>query len=235
MTFDTVLFDLDDTIHDRDKTLCSFFNLLGFRFFNMLSPDRISVLRRSFIKADNKGYAPREEVFRALLAEVPGENKPGINELIDFWNIEFPKCAQPMPRVYDVLEYFMDKGIKMGIVTNGSSDFQQTKIDKLRLRKYMKTIMISGEAGVEKPDPEIFRIALSEINSSNKTTLFVGDHPVNDIKGSSDAGLKSVWLSNGRVWNIKGCAPQYNINDISYLIELSNSIINNDLYYKTEQ
>lgn len=36
-----------------------------------------------------------------------------------------------MDSLYDVLDYFLDKNIKMGIITNGESNFQNTKIDKL--------------------------------------------------------------------------------------------------------
>jgi putative hydrolase of the HAD superfamily len=60
----------------------------------------------------------------------------------------------------------------------------------LNLRKYMKTIIISEEVNIRKPNPEIFQLALSRINSINETTLFVGDNPLWDIKGALDAGLK---------------------------------------------
>lgn len=235
MFFDTVLFDLDDTIHDRDKSLCVFFDLLILNYCDAPFHGSIPELKRSFIKNDNRGYVPREDVFRELQAGLPGKRKPDIKDLIDFWITEFPKCARPMPRVYDVFEHLIAKGIKMGIVTNGASEFQQTKIDKLNFRKYMKIIVISGEAGIEKPDTRIFRIALSEIDSTNKTTLFVGDHPVNDIKGASDAGLKTVWLSRGQAWNMKNCTPHFIIDDISELIGLSDIITCSDLYDDAEQ
>lgn len=91
----------------------------------------------------------------------------------------------------------------MGIVTNGNSDFQNSKIDKLDFRKYMKTVMISEEVGIRKPDPKIFHLALSKIDSNNENTLFVGDNPLVDIKGANDSGLIPVWLSHGQVLNEK--------------------------------
>ena len=81
----------------------------------------------------------------------------------------------------------------MGIVTNGDSLLQQTKIDKLNLRKYMEAIIISEELKMRKPDSEIFLLALSKIQSRSETTLFVGDNPSIDIKGAINAGLVSVW------------------------------------------
>ena len=59
------------------------------------------------------------------------------------------------------------------------------------------------------------------INSTNETTLFVGDNSLTDIKGAIDAGLISVWLNGGKEWNEKDYIPQYIINNISELMNLS--------------
>ncbi len=220
MIFDTILFDLDDTIHDRNRSLCRFADLFILKYCDALDDDSKLILRDVFFEIDNKGYRPREEVFKELQDRFSWKYKPDLKELICFWNVEFPKCAEPMPNIYNVLDYFRDKNIKMGIVTNGNSNFQNTKIDKLDFRKYMKTIIISEEVDIRKPDPKIFDLALSNINSNNEKTLFVGDNPFMDIKGAIDAGLVSVWLSHGQVWNIKHYIPRYTINDISELMKI---------------
>ena len=218
--FDTILFDLDDTLHDRNSTVHKFADLFNLNYSNALDHNGQLILKDVFFEIDNKGYNPREEVFEELLNRVPWKYKPNLKELIDFWNTEFPKCAEPMPDLYNVLDYFLEENIKMGIVTNGKSDFQNTKIDKLNLRKYMKTIIISEDVGIRKPDTEIFNIALSNIKSNSNDALFVGDNPVIDMKGAIDAGLVSVWLSNGQVWNMKHFAPKFTINNISQLIKI---------------
>lgn len=84
----------------------------------------------------------------------------------------------------------------------------------------MKIIIISEEVDIRKPDPKIFHLALSKINSNNETTLFVGDNPLIDIKGANDSGLVSVWLSHGQAWNIKHYTPRYIINNISELMKI---------------
>ena len=220
MIFDTILFDLDDTIHDRHKSLCKFTDLFLLKYFPTLSYNSKLTMKDVFFDLDRQGYTPREEMFKELLNRFSCEYKPDLQELINFWNFEFPKCAQPMANLYNVLDFFVNKNIKMGIVTNGYSDFQNTKIDRLNLRKYMKTIIISEEVNIRKPNPEIFQIALSRINSNSETTLFVGDHPLWDIKGAMDAGLIPVWLSNGKVWNSKQYTPRYIINSISELLNI---------------
>lgn len=220
MIFDTILFDLDDTIHDRNRTLCKFVDLFILKYCDALDYDSKLIMKNVFFEIDNKGYKPREEVFKELQDRFPKKCKPDLKELIDFWNAEFPRCAEPIPNVYNVFDYFMDKNIKMGIITNGNTDFQNTKIDKLGFRKYMKTILISEEVGIRKPEPKIFHLALSKIDSNNETTLFVGDNPLVDVKGANDSGLVSVWLSQGQAWNEKSYAPQYIITDISELMKI---------------
>ncbi len=220
MIFDTILFDLDDTIHDRNRSLCKFVDHFILRYCDTLDYDSKSIVKDVFFEIDNKGYKPREDVFKELQDRVSWKYKPDLKDLIDFWNVEFPRCAEPMPNIYNVLDYFIDKNIKMGIITNGSSTFQNTKIDKLDYRKYMKTIIISEEVDIRKPDPKIFQLALSKIDSNSETTLFVGDNPLIDIKGAIDSGLVSVWLSHGQVWNIKHYIPTYIINNISELMNI---------------
>jgi putative hydrolase of the HAD superfamily len=220
MIFDTILFDLDDTILDRNSSLYKFVHLFKLKYSEAMDSDSKLIMKDIFFEIDKQGYRPREEVFKELQERVTSKYKPDIEELINFWNVEFPKCAEPMPNLYSVLNYFIDKNIKMGIITNGNPYFQNTKINKLNVRKYMQTIIISEEVDIRKPDPKIFHLALSKINSNNETTLFVGDNPLIDIKGAIDSGLVSVWLSHGQVWNIKHYIPKYIITHISELIKI---------------
>jgi putative hydrolase of the HAD superfamily len=60
--------------------------------------------------------------------------------------------------------------------------------------------VISEAVHCEKPDARIFRLALDEIGSDPAATWFVGDHPVNDIRGSAAAGLSPVWLEGIHPW-----------------------------------
>lgn len=184
MIFDTILFDLDDTLHDRNKSLCKFVDLFKLEYSHVLNYDSNLIIKEVFFEIDWQGYRQRDEMFTELQSRISWKYKPNLKELVDFWNEEFPKCAEPMTNVYKVLDFFKNENIKMGIVTNGHSDFQNRKIDKLDLRKYMKTIIISEEVNVRKPNPEIFHLALSRANSNSKTTLFVGDNPLCDIKGA---------------------------------------------------
>lgn len=218
--FDTILFDLDDTLHDREKTLRVFIRLFLQKYaYNLESRSRC-VFENGFLKLDEQGCRPREEVFTELDKMLSWKHAPELKEQLNFWYSEFPKCAEPVSELYDVLDFFQARNIKMGIVTNGSSAFQNTKIDRLGIREYMKTIIISEEVNYRKPDPEIFRLALAEIKSSPRATLFVGDNPDVDIKGARDSGLVSVWVSNRHAWSASQYRPDYTIDRLAGLENL---------------
>ena len=110
-----------------------------------------------------------------------------------------------------------------GTLFNGSRTIRYSlkinKIDKLKIREYMKTIIISEDVNIRKPDPKIFQFTLAKIQSNCETTLFVGDNPMVDIKGAIDSGLISVWLSHDRAWNIKQFHPTYIIDKLSDLMQ----------------
>ncbi len=220
MFFDAILFDLDDTLHDRNKSLLKFVDLFIARYSYAIGNKNIEKMKDIFVEIDFQGYRSRKEMFIELQNRISWGMKPNITDLIDFWNNEFPKCAVPMSNLFNVLDYFLEKNIKMGIVTNGSSYIQNTKINTLGLKKYMKAIIISDEVDIRKPEVDIFNIALSKIEAERETCLYVGDNPVNDIKGAINAGLIPVWLSGGKVWNEDTYTPRYIINKIYDLMDL---------------
>lgn len=220
MNINTILFDLDDTLLDRNKSLCIFIDLLIAKYSHILIHDGNLNFKDVFIYLDSSGYKPREEMFNELLNTPLWRSKPDIEELMDYWNTEFPRCATPVSNLYGILDYLHDKKMVMGIVTNSITKFQYAKIDKLNIRKYMSAIIISEEVGIVKPNPEIYNLALSRIDAKPDTTLFVGDYPSIDIKGAYDAGIMSAWLSYGRVWNIDDYRPDHIIHDLSELISI---------------
>ena len=84
--------------------------------------------------------------------------------------------------------------VKLGLITNGPSEFQRRKIAKLGIADSFDSITISGEVGVHKPDPALFRAALQSVDAAAGATLYAGDRPKFDMEGSSAAGMTSVLI-----------------------------------------
>ncbi|MFC7016192.1 HAD family hydrolase [Streptomyces viridiviolaceus] len=58
-------------------------------------------------------------------------------------------------------------------------------------------IVTSGEWGVAKPQPEFFRRVLEVAQAAPTATLYVGDHPANDVFPAKAAGLRTAHLRRG--------------------------------------
>jgi HAD superfamily hydrolase (TIGR01549 family) len=91
------------------------------------------------------------------------------------------------------LERLKSEGYIMGLVSNAPPDTLKA-IDFLGLGRYLPVIVVSGVVGVSKPNPEIFRIALSQAGTSPREAIHVGDVFEADILGARNAGIKGLLI-----------------------------------------
>ena len=85
---------------------------------------------------------------------------------------------------------------KIGLLTNAyDAGEQSARIANSGLEKYFNEIVISGEIGIYKPDPEIFKYILKKMESLPENTVFVGDSVAHDIKGAKNIGMKTVLVT----------------------------------------
>lgn len=186
-----ILFDLDDTLHDRRASVEAFTPALFAHLEPWLGGVSLEEFRTVLRRVDYGGYVSRE-VFMQRLLGVFGASGFDALKLAKFWRTEFAKFAQPMAGAFELLEFFKSNGIKTGIVSNGTVQLQQAKIDALELK--VDVVVISEAIGVKKPAAKPFLEALRLLEVSASQTWFVGDHPINDVQGASDLGIKAFWL-----------------------------------------
>lgn len=85
---------------------------------------------------------------------------------------------------------------RLAIITNGSTFTQQEKIERTGLAQYIQCVVISGEAGVAKPDAAIFQSALEALDVAPAQAVHIGDNLSSDVQGARNAGLRSaIWLN----------------------------------------
>ncbi len=187
-----VLFDLDDTLHDRRVSVDAFAPALHKHLEPWLSGVTLELFKATLHRVDHGGYVPRE-IFMTRLLESFGVTS-GFDplELAEFWRSSFAAYAQPMRGAYEILEHLRGHGIKTGIVTNSTVRLQQAKIDMLEL--HADAVVISEQVGVKKPAPEPFLECLKRLEVLPHQAWFVGDHAVNDIAGASAVGMRAFWL-----------------------------------------
>lgn len=88
------------------------------------------------------------------------------------------------------------EGYRLGLISNAADDADvQTLVDKANLRPYFEIILSSAAAGVRKPHPRIFEMALGALKTSRSRTAMVGDTLEADILGAHKAGIVGIWIT----------------------------------------
>ena len=77
------------------------------------------------------------------------------------------------------------------ILSNAGDQTRKLMEDVYHLDRFVEEIIISAEEGVVKPDPEIYRIALSRLSANAKTSLLIDDTEVN-VNAAREFGMKAV-------------------------------------------
>lgn len=190
-----VIFDFDDTLHDRRIAFEDFAFELLTRFF----PQWEESLRRErahrMMVANNGGYIPG---YEAYFAEFLREwNWPaGVNaELLSaIARRRFPDHVCVFSDTVATLTTLRQLGYKLGILTNGNSQMQNRKVDVAGLRHLVDLVLVSGDEGIHKPEGELFRRAAARLGVPPHNCLYVGDHPVNDIQGAQNGGMQALYI-----------------------------------------
>jgi len=63
------------------------------------------------------------------------------------------------------------------------------------MTELVDVLVISEEAGLRKPDPAIFRLALGRCGASSAEAVMLGDSWGSDVLGARSAGVRAVWLN----------------------------------------
>jgi len=98
-------------------------------------------------------------------------------------------------------------------VTNGNADLKKVGIDDL-FDGHINAAMV----GAAKPDRSIFDAAVGAGGASAGETLHVGDHPLYDVHGAREAGLRTVWVNrNGSEWPEEFAEPDAIVTHVGEL------------------
>lgn len=212
-----VLFDLDNTLYDRDQTFEQCAHGFVEEHLAILAQDRRAEVLEQILTQAIKGYGARKAVFAEVLRRFP--EMPSDADALDAlfyrrWLTHMRLDAGTL-RLLQALDA---AGIAFGIITNGGTR-QNFKIDQLGLRSRAKCIFISEEFGCSKPDPAIFHAAASYLGVPCEHILFVGDNPTADICGAQAVGMTTAWLHRGSTWpeSITDVQPDYTIGSLEEL------------------
>ena len=103
---------------------------------------------------------------------------------------------QPEDDALPVIKELTERGYRLGIISNAADDNDvQTLVDKLGARQYFDIVISSAAAGIRKPNPEIFHMALNHWQASPSQAVMVGDRLDADILGAHNCMMPGIWIT----------------------------------------
>jgi FMN phosphatase YigB (HAD superfamily) len=86
---------------------------------------------------------------------------------------------------------------RLGLISNvwSPGDVFRRALDEAGIRCAFVCTVFSSDAGIIKPSPRIFDLALARFDVPRERVVYVGDSFKRDIAGASAAGIDSVWLT----------------------------------------
>ena len=95
------------------------------------------------------------------------------------------------PDALPLLDRLTATDLVLGLISN-FEEWLERLLEALEVQHYFDVTVISGVEGVEKPDPEIFRIALARAGVEAGGAVYVGDHPFFDVEAAREVGMVPV-------------------------------------------
>jgi putative hydrolase of the HAD superfamily len=146
---------------------------------------------RAFWGRQNMHAARRRIACSALAAH--GISLELCHRIADDMTERKEELVRPFEGALEALASLRQRGHRLGLLTNGSGEFQRRKLSRFMLEPFFDVILIEGELGYGKPDRRVFGAALAHFGVSPEQTWMVGDNLECDIGGARELGITAVW------------------------------------------
>jgi putative hydrolase of the HAD superfamily len=232
MRTQAVFLDLDATLLDYNglawaetvRAVCAALPLPDSADRARLARTYTEVSTRHFLAAEQTRDAPADghAIWRALWREALAACGAFGDDLAARAATDYERERAARYRLYDdvlpALADLRERVSALVLITNGPGTTQRHKADATGLTELLDAIVISGEAGVSKPDPGIFEIAARSAGVPLAAAWHVGDSLAADVAGAANAHLGAgVWLNRPGAPLADGARPDYEIASLAEL------------------
>jgi len=198
-----ILFDIDDTLFDRNGAQREVVHLMVQEFRDIFTGIGEETIAQAFLESDristqefNAGSSVDEtrtlrgRVFLKLL----GLSENLAEKIMEMYVKSYPIVNAPVRGAKSVTSQLAKK-FRLGIVSNGSPDTQYQKLEILDIKHLFGCILLSEEIGIRKPDPRIFWKAAALLDKKPGECLYIGDSYDSDIVGAKRAEMQACWFN----------------------------------------
>lgn len=128
--------------------------------------------------------------------------------------------------VREMLATLREKGIRLGVITDGRPEGQRNKIKALGLEDLVDEIIVTDELGgatFRKPCDISFRIMQRRLGLPFESMVYVGDNPTKDLIAPRQLGMRAVWFDNPDAVHKASCenrTVEERISDVTLVASL---------------
>ena len=187
-----LVFDIDDTLVDeRDYVRSGFAEVArSIAASTAESEAAFDWLWRAF-ESGRRG-----DTFNGLLETFPDlASRATVSELVDRYRSHTPVIALA-PGFAQVLDALADRGLRLGVLSDGPAASQSAKATALELPRWFDPIVLTGALGPEhaKPATRGFATIATAWDLDAAALAYVADNPEKDFAGPRQLGWATVRL-----------------------------------------
>lgn len=228
------LFDIDDTLYARWEP----FYTACVRFLPSLaslSPQALYAARKKYsdfsFEEHQAGRMTKQEMYLYRTRHTMQDFGITLSDRealkLEEHYAEALSCIRLDKKLEEILSFLKEKNYILGIITNGPAKRQQDKFNALGLSRYIpfSHCIISGAAGMAKPDIRIFQTAQAHIGFLPEEACYIGDHYDADIVGAKAAGWSALWFDRNRQGlSGKNPLPDFTVSSYDAMYEVIRKI-----------
>ena len=210
--YDLVLFDLDGTVADSDEMIVQSMYVLYDKYRNGVRTPREKIY-----------YFSGPPIRETLKKEFPDmDNDFMFNEFVRVsWDL-YDKYVVPFPHTIEMMEYLINRDVKVGIVTGKARESTKHCLDVLGLTTIVQYVVTPDDVTNLKPHPEgIFKSMEHFSIKEKKKVLYIGDNK-SDYLTAKNAGVDIALVKWGPRKIDEDVKPDYWINDFLEMEDIIN-------------
>ncbi len=125
-----------------------------------------------------------------------------------------------LPDAHRLMQHLQRRGYRLHLCSNGFHEVQYRKLKASHMASYFDTVILSEEAGANKPSSQFFDFALQKSGACRETTLMIGDNYATDILGAQQSGL-AVLFFNAHPDKVAATSPvDYEVHSLAEVIDI---------------
>ncbi|HLC18176.1 MAG TPA: HAD-IA family hydrolase [Thermodesulfobacteriota bacterium] len=183
-----LVFDLDGTLIDSSADIALATN-------RTLEACGYGALDVETIK-ESIGWGVGMLLERLMPEETPGAIGAAREKFLEFYGERLVEDTTLYPGVRETLEYFVERGKKMAVVTNKPQALSERILDEMEMRRFFSMVVGGDTLSNKKPHPEPLVKVIKTMGFTPGESVFVGDSPI-DCETGKKAGVFTIGVAYG--------------------------------------